>query len=89
MSVKKFLSFSNLDFKLLDTVVSQARTLDFICQCQESNYWLILPQQSDQNWKLEQVEDRWILSVGDVPQIRLHTTEAIAFLERVRLENNQ
>ena len=79
---------SAVDFKLLDPVVIQARRLGFICQFQESNYWLILPQQSDQNWKLEQVGDRWTLSVGDVPQIRLYTEEAIAFLERVRFENN-
>lgn len=80
---------SALDFKLLDPVVIQARRLGFICQFQESNYWLIFPQQSNQNWKLEQVEDRWILSVGDVAQLRLHTNEAIAFLESVWLENNQ
>jgi hypothetical protein len=74
---------------LLDPLVSQARELGFICQCQESNYWLILPQHSNQKWKLEQVEDRWILLVGDVAQLRLDPEEAIAFLESVQLENNQ
>ncbi|NJO96843.1 MAG: hypothetical protein HC764_13120 [Pleurocapsa sp. CRU_1_2] len=45
--------------------------------------------QPDRKWKLQQDEDRWILIVGNIPQLRLHTSEAIAFLESVRLENNQ
>lgn len=60
----------------------------FICQIQESNSWLILPQQPNQRWKLQQVENRWILILGDVPQLRLYAQEAIAFLEARRLENN-
>lgn len=71
-----------LGFKLLDSTVSQAKTWGFICHCQESNLWLILPQQPNQRWKLQQFENRWILLVGDIPQLRLHTSEAIAFLER-------
>ncbi|WP_036478468.1 hypothetical protein [Myxosarcina sp. GI1] len=71
---------------MLDSVVSQARTWGFICQCQESNSWLILPQNPDQRWKLQQVEERWILSVGDIPQLRLHTEEAIAFLESMQVK---
>lgn len=75
-----------LDLKLLDSVVSKAKTWGFICQCQESNQWLILPQQANQRWKLQQDEDRWILLMGDVPQLRLYTEEAIAFLETRQLE---
>ena len=73
---------------MLDPVVSQAQRWGFICQFQESNSWLIFPQQSNQRWKLQQVENRWILILGDVPQLRLHASEAIAFLEAHRLENN-
>ena len=69
-----------LDLKLLDPVVSKAQTWGFICQRQESNSWLILPQQANQKWKLQQKEDRWILSIDNVPQLRLHTEDAIAFL---------
>ncbi|MGL5796345.1 MAG: hypothetical protein ACRC06_18460 [Waterburya sp.] len=77
-----------LDCKLLDPVISQAKIWEFICQCQESNSWLILPQQLNQRWKLQQDEERWILLVGNVPQLRLHTSEAIAFLQARWLENN-
>jgi hypothetical protein len=77
---------------LLDPVVTQAKIWGFICQCQESKYWQILPRQTTErserprrftaglpltSWKLQQIEDRWILIVGDVPQIRLHSKEAI------------
>ncbi len=79
---------SALDLKLLNLVVSQAKTWGFICQCQESNLWQINPQQTSQKWQLKQDEDRWILSVEGVPQLRLDTEEAIAFLESRRLENN-
>lgn len=75
-----------LGSKLLDPVVSKAQTWGFICQRQSANGWLILPQQANRRWKLQQDEDRWILSMGDVPQLRLHTEEAIAFLETRQLE---
>lgn len=77
---------SALGLKLLDPVVSKAKTWGFICQCQESNSWLILPQNPDRRWKLQQVEERWILSVGDIPQLRLNPEDAITFLERQNLE---
>ncbi len=73
---------------MLDPVISQAREWGFICQRQESNSWLILPQQSNQKWRLQQIAERWILIVGDVPQLRLYAEEAIAFLEARWLENN-
>ncbi|MGF1591139.1 MAG: hypothetical protein ACFCU7_18195 [Pleurocapsa sp.] len=73
---------------MLNPVVSQAREWGFICQRQESNYWLILPQQSPPKWQLAQVEDRWILIVGDFPQLRLYAEEAIAFLAARRFDHN-
>ena len=70
-----------LGFKLPDPVVSHARTWGFICQYQESKSWLILPQQPNQKWQLQQAEDQWILLVGNIPQLCLHSQDAIAFLE--------
>ena len=58
-------------------VITKAKSLEFICHYQEPDYWLIFPKQSNQRWKLQQVRDRWILSVGDVPQIRLYSKEAM------------
>jgi hypothetical protein len=79
---------SALDLKLLDPVISKAQAWGFVCQRQSANGWLILPQQANRRWKLQQNEDRWILLMGDVPQLRLYTEEAIAFLETRRLENS-
>ncbi|MGV2830792.1 hypothetical protein [Myxosarcina sp. GI1(2024)] len=79
---------STLDLKLLDPVVGKAQTWGFICQRQSAKGWLILPQQANRRWKLQQDEERWILLMGDVPQLRLHTEEAILFLEARRLENS-
>jgi hypothetical protein len=63
--------------------------MGFICDCQKSKSLLISPPpQPNQRWILQQDEDRWILIVGNVPQIRLYTSEAIAFLEARWLENN-
>ncbi|MEM8720828.1 MAG: hypothetical protein AAGE84_16285 [Cyanobacteria bacterium P01_G01_bin.39] len=61
-------------------VISRAKSLGFICQYQEPKSWLILPQQAKQRWKLQQLEDRWILSVRDIPQINLTTEQAIDFI---------
>ncbi len=71
---------------MLDPVISQAMIWGFICDCQESKSLLISPQ-PNQRWKLQQDEDRWILMVGNVPQLRLYASEAIAFLEARWLEN--
>lgn len=77
---------SVLGSKLLDPVVSQAKAWGFICQRQSEKGWLILPRQADRRWKLEQVEDRWILSIDNVPQLRLHTEDALSFLTNRRHE---
>ncbi len=64
---------------LPNLVINKAKNWGFICHYQKSSYWQILPQ-LNQRWILQQSEEQWILIVGDVPQLRLHTEEAIAFL---------
>lgn len=71
------------DFNVVNPIVSQARTWGFICH-QEANLWLILPQQPNERWKLQQSEDRWILIVGDIPQLLLKSKEVLIFLENRR-----
>ncbi|NJK55051.1 MAG: hypothetical protein HC939_03280 [Pleurocapsa sp. SU_5_0] len=78
-----------LGCKLLNSVISQAKEWGFICQYQESSSWLIFSLQPDRKWKLQQDEDRWILIVGNIPQLRLHTSEAIAFLKRYHTKYHQ
>lgn len=67
-----------------ETVLSQARNWGFVCQEDNQGTWRIFPQQLTDRWKMQLVGDRWLLMVGDVPQISLHPHEAIAFLERRR-----
>lgn len=66
------------------TVLNQAKAWGFVCQEDTQNSWLIFPQKPKERWKLKSVEDRWLLIIGDVPQVHLHPHEAIAFLERRR-----
>lgn len=67
-----------------DTVLKQAKAWGFVCQEDTQGTWQILPQQPKERWKMNLVGDRWLLIVGDIPQINFYSHEAIAFLERRR-----
>jgi hypothetical protein len=67
-----------------ETVIKQAKAWGFVCERDSVSTWQIFPQQPTERWTLKSVEDRWLLIVGDIPQIHLHPHEAIAFLERRR-----
>jgi hypothetical protein len=68
-----------------ETVINQAKKWGFICQQTAPDVWIILPQQPKEKWKLELVEDRWLLIVKDIPQIYFHPHEVLAFLDRRRV----
>ncbi|MCG8367339.1 MAG: hypothetical protein MJA27_28885 [Pseudanabaenales cyanobacterium] len=44
----------------------------------------ILPWRKSERWKLNLIDDRWLLSIGNVPQIRFCSQEALAFIARRR-----
>ena len=67
-----------------ETVFNQAKSWGFVCEEDTQGTWYILPQQPTERWRMQLVGDRWLLLVGDVPQINLHPHEAITFLERRR-----
>lgn len=67
---------------MTESLLSQARNWGFVCNCDEKGNWQILPKQPHERWKLQLVRDKWLLVVGDVPQISCWPEEAIAFLER-------
>lgn len=67
---------------MTNRVLSQASSLGFTCECDQIGNWQILPFRQAERWKLQQVGERWLLLVGDIPQVNLHPPEAIAFLER-------
>ena len=66
---------------MAENVLSQARNWGFVCNYELAGTWQILPQQKNERWKLQLGGDRWLLIVGDVPQISFLSHEAIAFLE--------
>lgn len=69
---------------MIERVLSQAKVWGFVCECDFQGNWQILPQQKASRWKLQQVGDKWLLVIGDVPQVSCWSEEAIAFLERRR-----
>ena len=44
----------------------------------------ILPRRKSERWRLNLIEDRWLLSIGNVPQIQFSSQEALAFITRRR-----
>jgi hypothetical protein len=69
---------------LIEMVLERAKSWGFVCKEDTEGSWQIFPQQPTQRWKMHLLGDRWLLLIGDVPQVNLHPHEAIAFLERRR-----
>lgn len=63
-------------------VFTQAQCWGFICKSDAPTRCLILPQKTTESWKLQLVEDKWLLIVNNVPQMLCHPSEAVAFLKR-------
>ena len=71
-----------------EKILKIAKSLGFTARLNEKNYWQILSLKPSENWMLTYIESRWILSVKNVPQIRLNEREVIAFLtSRSQIEN--
>lgn len=70
---------------MTEDILSLASSWGFICECDQTGVWRILPAQETERWELQQVEDRWFLVIGGVSQMNLHLSEAIAFLQRRRI----
>jgi hypothetical protein len=64
----------------MENLLSQAKTWRFLVENDSRGNWQILPPTKE--WKLQQTEDRWLLTIGNVPQVRLCSNEAVAFLKR-------
>ncbi len=68
-----------------ERIFNRAKVWGFVCEVNSRGTCQILPQEQKQTWKLMLTgEARWLLIVGDVPQVILQPTEVIAFLERRR-----
>lgn len=67
---------------MTERIISQAQEWGFVCKCDLQGNLQIVPRDKTDRWKLHFVEDKWLLLVGDVPQISLHPSEAMVFLER-------
>ena len=66
---------------MMENLVSQAEVWGFLVESNRNGNWQVLPQQPTENWKLQQTEDRWLLIIGNVPQVKLHPNEAISFFK--------
>jgi hypothetical protein len=64
----------------MENLLSQAKTWRFLVESDSRGNWQILPPTKE--WKLQQTEDRWLLTIGNVPQVKLCSNEAVAFLQR-------
>lgn len=87
--LSKPLTNTNLDKFIFKIQIARSSSqsspsLGIYLSMSKSNSWQIFPKQPTQKWKLQQSEERWILIVSDIPQLLLHTSEAIAFLKRYR-----
>ncbi|MBW4639138.1 MAG: hypothetical protein KME05_13055 [Gloeocapsa sp. UFS-A4-WI-NPMV-4B04] len=65
-----------------DKICTQAQIWGFICECDAQGKGQIFPQKTTERWKMQLAEDRWLLIVGDVPQILFQSVGALVFLER-------
>jgi hypothetical protein len=73
---------SNIRILIMENLLSLAETSGFLVQSDRHGNRQVLPQQPTEKWKLQQTEDRWLLIIGNVPQVKLHLDDAIAFLKR-------
>ncbi len=65
-------------------MLKKATEWGFVCNEDNQGNKQILPQNPTDRWKLQQIGEKWLLLIGNVPQVNLHLPEAIAFLERRR-----
>jgi hypothetical protein len=66
----------------MENLLTQAEAWGFLVESNRNGNCQVLPQQRSENWKLQQAEDKWLLLIGNVPQVKLHPNEAISFLNR-------
>lgn len=67
---------------MVEDVVSQALSWEFVCEQDQLGNRQIFPLQPTERWELREEGERWLLLIGGVPQVFLHAPEAISFLER-------
>ena len=67
-----------------ESLLTQASAWGFVCQCNLDGIWQIIPKSATEEWKLQQVESRWLLLIRDLPQVSFLPEEAQAFLSRRR-----
>jgi hypothetical protein len=72
----------HIQIVMMENLLSQAEVWGFLVESNRNGNWQVLPQQPTENWKLQQTEDRWLLIIGNVSQVKLNPNEAISFLNR-------
>jgi hypothetical protein len=67
---------------MAQSLLNQASFCGCVCKRDPLGNWRIFSSQKDAKWELQQVEDRWLLVVDDMPQANLNATQAEGFLKR-------
>lgn len=75
----------------IDLVVKQAQNWGFNCELTAEEIWQITASPFQENWQLSALlENYWLLSINQVPQLNLSGDETLRFLEhRHRFLNSQ
>ena len=74
---------------MLETLINRAKSWGYLCNVDVAGSWQIVPKEPIANWRLKSFKDRWILIVGDSPQISFRAEEALAFINyRFSLSKN-
>ncbi len=64
-------------------ILKKAQAWGFKCEFDSDGKPLIMPQNAEERWKLRIADEgKWILIVGDVPQVLCSPSEVMTFLAR-------
>lgn len=67
---------------MTENLLNLAQTRGFVCAKDIQNNWQIFLPHPTENWKLQQVEDKWLVLIAETPQLLFGLEGAKTFLEQ-------
>ena len=67
---------------MTENLLNLAQTRGFVCAKDIQNNWQIFLPHPTENWKLQQVEDKWLVLIAETPQLLFGLEGAKSFLEQ-------
>lgn len=68
---------------MTEQILIQAQYWGFTTRLDDQGKWQVLPKSETEEWILEEIEDRWLLIINNVPQVNLTDDQALCFLKRI------